>query len=199
VLFRSKEECGEASETELQLLRLLTPVAKLYTAKQAVTIASEVVESFGGAGYVEDTGIPRLLRDAQVLPIWEGTTNVLSLDTLRAIQKADALAAWIGDAQSRLRAVSGKSAEKIGAAVRAIESFYADARKDSAESQQTSARRLSFSIARTECAMLLLEQAIATKESAAEIAIGRWCTRDLVTITKTAADHLARSHQLLAD
>jgi hypothetical protein len=44
-----------------------------------------VIESFGGAGYVEDTGLPMLLRDAQVLPIWEGTTNVLALDTLRAI------------------------------------------------------------------------------------------------------------------
>ncbi len=48
-------------------------------------MASEALESFGGAGYVEDTGLPRLLADAQVLPIWEGTTNVLSLDTLRAL------------------------------------------------------------------------------------------------------------------
>ena len=40
-----------------------------------------MLECFGGAGYVEDTGLPRLLRDAQVLPIWEGTTNVLSLDS----------------------------------------------------------------------------------------------------------------------
>ncbi len=43
------------------------------------------VEAFGGAGYVEDTGLPRLLRDAQVLPLWEGTTNVLALDLQRAI------------------------------------------------------------------------------------------------------------------
>jgi hypothetical protein len=50
-----------------------------------VTVLSEVIEAFGGAGYVEDTGLPQLLRDAQVLPIWEGTTNVLSLDTLRAL------------------------------------------------------------------------------------------------------------------
>jgi acyl-CoA dehydrogenase len=48
-------------------------------------VVSEVLECFGGAGYVEDTGLPALLRDAQVLPIWEGTTNVLSLDTLRAL------------------------------------------------------------------------------------------------------------------
>mgnify|MGYP006267901465 CR=1 FL=1 len=47
---------------------------------------SECLEAFGGAGYVEDTGIPVLLRDAQVLPIWEGTTNALSLDLLRAMQ-----------------------------------------------------------------------------------------------------------------
>jgi acyl-CoA dehydrogenase len=43
------------------------------------------LESFGGAGYVEDTGLPVLLRDSQVLSIWEGTTNVLALDVLRAL------------------------------------------------------------------------------------------------------------------
>jgi acyl-CoA dehydrogenase len=73
---------------EAALLRLLTPVMKLTTGKQAVAVLSEVIEAFGGAGYVEDTGLPQLLRDAQVLPIWEGTTNVLSLDTLRALGTA---------------------------------------------------------------------------------------------------------------
>lgn len=51
---------------ELSLLRLLTPVVKLYTGKRAVETISEGLESFGGQGYIEDTGIPRLLRDAQV-------------------------------------------------------------------------------------------------------------------------------------
>jgi alkylation response protein AidB-like acyl-CoA dehydrogenase len=80
-----QRETGELNEDEAVLLRLLTPVMKLLTGKQAVAVASEVLESFGGAGYVEDTGLPVLLRDAQVLPIWEGTTNVLSLDALRAL------------------------------------------------------------------------------------------------------------------
>jgi hypothetical protein len=62
---------------------------KLTTGKQSVMVASEVLETFGGAGYVEDTGLPVLLRDSQVLPIWEGTTNVLALDTLRALQSGD--------------------------------------------------------------------------------------------------------------
>jgi hypothetical protein len=64
------------------LLRILTPIVKATTGKQAAAVASEIIEAFGGAGYVEDTGVPVLLRDSQVLPIWEGTTNVLALDLL---------------------------------------------------------------------------------------------------------------------
>jgi alkylation response protein AidB-like acyl-CoA dehydrogenase len=81
-----RSETREIVDEDALLLRLLTPVMKLTTGKQAVAVASEVLESFGGAGYVEDTGLPVLLRDAQVLPIWEGTTNVLALDTLRALR-----------------------------------------------------------------------------------------------------------------
>lgn len=85
-----KEEVGEATENEKTLLRALTPIVKIYTGKKVMQVVSEVVEIFGGAGYVEDTGIPRLLRDAQVFSIWEGTTNVLSLDFLRALEKEQA-------------------------------------------------------------------------------------------------------------
>lgn len=77
------QESGKANENEATMLRLLTPVAKMYTGKKSVPMISECLECFGGQGYIEDTGIPTLLRDAQVLPIWEGTTNVLALDVLR--------------------------------------------------------------------------------------------------------------------
>jgi len=69
-----------------------------------VAIASEALESFGGAGYVNDTGLPRLLADAQVLPIWEGTTNVLSLDTLRALKQEGVWEAFVGEIRARLEA-----------------------------------------------------------------------------------------------
>ncbi len=59
---------------------------KLTTARQAVAGCSELLECFGGAGYVEDTGLPVLLRDAQVLSIWEGTTDVLSLEAMKALR-----------------------------------------------------------------------------------------------------------------
>jgi alkylation response protein AidB-like acyl-CoA dehydrogenase len=87
-----RQEAGRASAEQESLLRLLTPVAKLLTGRQVVHILSEVIESFGGAGYVEDTGLPALARDAQVLPIWEGTTNVLSLEALRALEAVGGLA-----------------------------------------------------------------------------------------------------------
>ncbi|HNM32553.1 MAG TPA: acyl-CoA dehydrogenase family protein, partial [Chitinophagales bacterium] len=89
-----KEDCNKATETEKELLRILTPVAKLYTAKQSIKSASEHIEMFGGLGYMEDSGIPVMLRDVQTLSIWEGTTNVLSLDMLRAIEKENGLQAF---------------------------------------------------------------------------------------------------------
>ena len=108
-------EAGEASPRDRLCLRLLTPVAKLATARQAVAAASEALEGFGGAGYVEDTGLPVWLRDAQVLSIWEGTTNVLSLDVLRAVAREGALAAWAEDARARLeRLAAGPLAATCG-------------------------------------------------------------------------------------
>ncbi|HHL31034.1 MAG TPA: acyl-CoA dehydrogenase [Oceanospirillales bacterium] len=80
-----------------RLLRLFTPLAKLYSAKINMQWTSELIESFGGAAYIEDTGLPKFLRDAQVFCIWEGTTNVLSLDCLRAINKEAALTAYLGE------------------------------------------------------------------------------------------------------
>lgn len=77
-----RQEANELTEDQRALLRVVTPIAKLLTARQAVAALSECIEAFGGAGYVEDTGLPALLRDTQVLPIWEGTTNVLALDTV---------------------------------------------------------------------------------------------------------------------
>ncbi len=90
---------GQADVAE-RLARALVPIAKLTTGKQAVAVASEAIEACGGAGYVEDTGLPRILADAQVLPIWEGTTNVLSLDTLRALGKGGALEAIAAEVES---------------------------------------------------------------------------------------------------
>lgn len=69
------------------MLRIFTPILKLFTGKQAIEVASEGLEAFGGMGYIEGTMLPTILRDAQVLSIWEGTTNVLCYDVVRALLK----------------------------------------------------------------------------------------------------------------
>lgn len=106
--FRSAQLLGAletghgASDLDERLSRTLIPLAKLTTGKQAVAVTSEAIEACGGAGYVEDTGLPRILADAQVLPIWEGTTNVLSLDALRALGKGGAMEALSGEVERNL-------------------------------------------------------------------------------------------------
>lgn len=114
-------ETGEASERDELVARVLTPIAKLTTGKQAVAVASEAIESFGGAGYIEDTMLPRLLADAQVLPIWEGTTNVLSLDTLRALGREGTFEALVAETRERLGRVTDASLRApAGTAERAL-------------------------------------------------------------------------------
>ncbi len=152
LLFRAaalqgREETGEATAPERALLRLLTPLVKLSTGKQAVAVASEALECFGGAGYVEDTGLPRLLRDAQVLPIWEGTTNVLSLDVLRAIARGEALPALLADVERRLRLspnpLGRRVLETLAATAVALEAGAADGERLAGErpSHRPGARR----------------------------------------------------------
>ena len=112
-----RAERGAATAAELRVLRGVTPVAKLLTGKDAVAVASEALEAFGGAGYIEDTGLPAHLRNAQVLPLWEGTTNVLSLDLLRATVKDGAVAAVLEDTSAR---VAGADVPALAATVRLV-------------------------------------------------------------------------------
>lgn len=100
-------------EADPALLRMLTPMIKLGTARDAISVLSEVLECFGGAGYVEDTGLPQLLRDAQVLSIWEGTTNVLALDLLRAIDQVG-LEPWLTAQRRALDEIRDDALTQIG-------------------------------------------------------------------------------------
>ncbi len=74
-------------KTAQLMVRLLTPITKAFTGKLAIFAASESMEAIGGNAYIEEHIMPRILRDCQVLPIWEGTTNILSLDALRVLRK----------------------------------------------------------------------------------------------------------------
>lgn len=144
-----REEAGKAGAEQKSLLRVLTPVAKLLTGRQVVHILSEVIESFGGAGYVEDTGLPLILRDAQVLPIWEGTTNVLSLETLRALEAVGGLTVLKREIGILLREVREPDLVKISAQVeRAVEQAEAWLAKAKGDALEAGARRFAMTLGR---------------------------------------------------
>jgi alkylation response protein AidB-like acyl-CoA dehydrogenase len=161
VELNGRQDAGEIDDEQRALLRLLTPLTKLVTGKQAVAAVTEVIESFGGAGYIEDTGLPQLLRDTHVLPIWEGTTNVLSLDALLRSDVHAGLAALLGRASACLRNVSeprlvAAAQQALGALERAT--LLLDSGQD-AEILQAGARRLALTLARALQLTLLCEHA----------------------------------------
>jgi acyl-CoA dehydrogenase len=161
VELNGRQDAGEIDEQQRALLRLLTPLTKLVTGKQAVAVVSEVIEGFGGAGYVEDTGLPQLLRDTHVLPIWEGTTNVLSLDALLRSDLHAGLAALMGRASACVRNVSeprlaAAAQQALGALERAVLTL--ESGQDQ-EVLQAGARRLALTLARALQLTLLCEHA----------------------------------------
>jgi putative acyl-CoA dehydrogenase len=89
--------------TSAKLLRLALPVAKFWICKRAVPMIAEALECLGGNGYVETFPMARLLREAPLNGIWEGSGSVTALDAVRALQRnpdsADALLGEIGKAR----------------------------------------------------------------------------------------------------
>jgi putative acyl-CoA dehydrogenase len=81
------ENGEDASDAQL-FKRLATAVGKYWTCKRAPNHAFEALECLGGVGYVEESGMPRLYREAPLTSIWEGSGNVMSLDVLRALTRS---------------------------------------------------------------------------------------------------------------
>jgi len=101
-------------EQQAKFARLVTAVGKYWICKRAPAMINEAAECMGGAGYVEDSILPRLYREAPVNSIWEGSGNVQCLDVLRALSKEpgvlDALFSELGDGHgdARLKAQIGR-------------------------------------------------------------------------------------------
>jgi alkylation response protein AidB-like acyl-CoA dehydrogenase len=99
---------ADAGNSEAQsVLRLLTPLYKLYGTERARICATDAMEIRGGNGFVEDWPEPRILRDVYVHAIWEGSGNVISLDVARALL-AGAGTGFMGDLERRAESVSSQ-------------------------------------------------------------------------------------------
>jgi alkylation response protein AidB-like acyl-CoA dehydrogenase len=91
------------SQDAAALLRILTPTLKFRATRDARKVCGEAMEMRGGIGYIEEFVNPRLLRDAHLGSIWEGTSNIVALDALkRAVGRHGADAALSADLHARL-------------------------------------------------------------------------------------------------
>jgi putative acyl-CoA dehydrogenase len=87
------DRAGRGDAAEGALLRVALPAAKYWVCKRAPAHAAEALECLGGNGYVEESGMPRLYREAPLNSIWEGSGNVTALDVLRALTRTPDCAA----------------------------------------------------------------------------------------------------------
>ncbi len=94
------DQADNGNKDEAQLLRLLTPMVKKSTATDGVYVIREAMELMGGMGYIEDGVMPKIFRDALVLPIWEGASNIMILDMLRALHKSAGLNIMVNEIAS---------------------------------------------------------------------------------------------------
>lgn len=94
MVFQTAEALRRADAGEVDaypLMRILTPLIKFRACRDARKVTGDAMEMRGGCGYIEEWSDPRLVRDAHLGSIWEGTSNIVALDVLRAIRREGAL------------------------------------------------------------------------------------------------------------
>jgi putative acyl-CoA dehydrogenase len=87
-LAAAADRAARGDAAEAALLRLMLPAAKHWICKRTPAVIAEALECLGGNGYVEESVLPRLYRDAPLNSIWEGSGNVTALDLLRALARS---------------------------------------------------------------------------------------------------------------
>jgi len=146
------DRAGRGDTAEGALLRVALPAAKYWVCKRAPAHAAEALECLGGNGYVEESGMPRLYREAPLNSIWEGSGNVTALDVLRALARtpgcADALLAELD--------LAAGGDQRLDAALAGLRQQLAGLETATSPEAQHRARRLAGLVAVTLQAALLV-------------------------------------------
>ncbi|MFE9312322.1 acyl-CoA dehydrogenase family protein [Streptomyces sp. NPDC088353] len=147
--------CDDGGEQERALLRIAVPAAKYWVTKRCAPLTVEASECLGGNGYVEESGMPRLVRESPLNSIWEGAGNVQALDVLRALtREPQAL-----DAYLREVGLARGADHRLDAAIKQLLTELADL-----EGAEARARRL------TERLALVLQGALLVRYAPPDVA-----------------------------
>ena len=130
VLFATARELQAADagdDAARRRLRILTPLLKFRACRDARTVTGDAMEVRGGCGYIEEWSDARLLRDSHQGSIWEGTSNIVALDVMRAITREAALDALVPTLEAMVAAVTDNPLRsKLGAALARAAAFARD-------------------------------------------------------------------------
>ncbi len=108
LVMRVARAFGETDETERAFARLGVALAKFWLTKRCPAFVAECMECLGGAGYVEESALPRLYREAPLNAIWEGSGNVIALDILRTLSREPAAGAAFAAELASARGVDAR-------------------------------------------------------------------------------------------
>lgn len=162
-----RADAGEPGAAKL--LRVLTPLIKLAVCKRARWSAGEAMEVRGGNGYIEDWINPRLLRDSHLGSIWEGSTNVMALDVLRALTHDDAAGALFADIEERLAGCAeplvGEAGALLGPGLRRLREVVRQLDSMDAAEREAVMLRLAERLYHLYVASLLVEEAQVQSEA----------------------------------
>jgi putative acyl-CoA dehydrogenase len=163
---------GGDAESESSFRRLATAVAKYWVCKRQPVVVVEALECLGGAGYVEESGLPRLFRESPLNGIWEGSGNVIALDVLRAVGREPGA---LDAVRAEIALAAGADA-RLDRAVSDLDASLVELAGASGPEAQRQARRLTERLAVTLAGSLLVRHAPAA-------------VADAFCATRLAGDH----------
>ena len=181
-------------------LRILTGLLKLRACRDNAIVATAAMEARGGNGYIEDWVNPRLIRDAQVGLLWEGTSNINALDVIqRAVGKAGAHRALQAMLQARLRAALELPAGFRAALGGALDRAVALAERIAGEGRETLVRQAATALYDVASAILLAWEGSRPRVDARRVLVAQFVLAHRLSATDPLAPEEAAWEQPATD
>lgn len=153
-------EAADGGDAQMaKVLRILTPLIKFRTCRDARKVAGDAMEVRGGCGYIEEWSDARILRDAHLGSIWEGTSNIVALDVARAAQREGSLDALATFLRNLLQEVDGTETDQLGAVLKSAVALMQGAAGITAERAEDEIRRAATALYNVTSAIFLAWEA----------------------------------------
>ncbi len=159
MVFKAADLLNKADKGDIvsqKIFRIITPLIKFRACRDVRKVAGDAMEIRGGSGYIEDWLDLKILRDSHLGSIWEGTSNIISLDTIRALKKDDNLHIFKNFLINAIKIHSEKKTEKHFLSV--IDDVFYFVESELKEDFTSSSRQISSSLYYLSSAIFLIEE-----------------------------------------